>query len=127
VTDRSPHSESDSRVVPFRRRGAPPGKPSRWRWPTIAPQAMSSQVESLAKYERAGEDHDYRRRMLVNGLALAFTALLIAAGLWIAITMADMRKNQDCYLTGRRNCTPIDVKPAGHGALSTPRPTVRIG
>jgi hypothetical protein len=21
-----------------------------------------------------------------------------------------MRKNQDCYLSGRRNCTPIDVK-----------------
>jgi hypothetical protein len=25
------------------------------------------------------------------------------------IQIADMRKKQDCVLSGRRNCTPIDV------------------
>ena len=42
--------------------------------------------------------------------ALAVTVVLCVAGIWLVIQIADMRKNQDCYLSGRRNCTPIDVK-----------------
>ena len=40
----------------------------------------------------------------------AFTVALAVAGIWLAIQIADMRKNQDCLLSGRRNCAPIDVK-----------------
>jgi hypothetical protein len=29
--------------------------------------------------------------------------------LWLAISIADLRKNQDCALTGRRGCMPIEV------------------
>jgi hypothetical protein len=47
--------------------------------------------------------------MLMNGLGLAVTIVLIVAGLWIADVMAHMRKDQDCVLTGRKGCTPIDV------------------
>ena len=47
--------------------------------------------------------------MIVNLAALAFTVALAVAGIWLAIQIADMRKNQDC-LPGRRNCAPIDVK-----------------
>jgi hypothetical protein len=28
---------------------------------------------------------------------------------WLAMQIANMRKNQDCLLSGRRNCAPIDV------------------
>ena len=45
----------------------------------------------------------------MNFLGLAITVVLIVAGVWIAETIAEMRKNQDCYLAGRRNCAPIDV------------------
>jgi hypothetical protein len=48
--------------------------------------------------------------MMVNLAALAFTVALAIAGIWLAIQIADMRKNQDCLLSGRRNCAPIDVK-----------------
>ena len=48
--------------------------------------------------------------MLVNVAAIVFTIMLASAGAWLAIKIADMRKGQDCYLSGRRNCTPIDVQ-----------------
>jgi hypothetical protein len=48
--------------------------------------------------------------MIVNLAAVVVIALLIGAGLWIANTMAAMRKNQDCVLSGRRGCTPVEFK-----------------
>ncbi|MCW5689606.1 MAG: hypothetical protein KIT76_13750 [Pseudolabrys sp.] len=66
-------------------------------------------ADDLAKYSRDETPDDYRQRMIVNAAALAFVALLGAAGLWLADTMASMRKNQDCVLTGRRGCSPVDV------------------
>ena len=47
--------------------------------------------------------------MMVNAVAFVFVIALIGAGLWLADTMAQMRRNQDCVLTGRRGCTPVDV------------------
>ncbi|MFD2183554.1 hypothetical protein [Rhodoplanes azumiensis] len=53
---------------------------------------------------------DYRDRMVANLAGLAVLAILIAGGLWIAVTMADQRKSQDCVLSGRPACTPIPVQ-----------------
>jgi len=47
--------------------------------------------------------------MTVNIAAFVFVAVLALIGYWLADTMATMRKNQDCVLTGRRGCTPIDI------------------
>ena len=63
----------------------------------------------LSKYERGREPEDYRHRMLMNIAGLAVLGLLIGVGLWLATSIADLRKNQDCALSGRRNCTPIEV------------------
>jgi hypothetical protein len=65
--------------------------------------------EDLSKYEHDVEPDDYRHRMLMNIAGLVVVALLIGTGLWIANTMAAMRKNQDCVLSGRRGCTPVEV------------------
>ena len=71
----------------------------------------ASPVEGLAKYEGGEEqDDNYRHRMMVNLAAFLFIVALAAAGVWLAIQIVDMRKNQDCLLSGRRNCAPIDVK-----------------
>jgi len=94
-------AEGEPRVVRFRRRGAGAGNV---RLPAPSP------VEDLAKYERNEGPDDYRHRMLINGAALLFVVALSAAGLWIADTMADMRKNQDCVLSGRSGCTPVTVE-----------------
>jgi hypothetical protein len=40
---------------------------------------------------------------------LGFFAVLVALGIWLLGTMADVRKAQDCAAQGRRNCVTIDV------------------
>jgi hypothetical protein len=62
--------------------------------------------------------------MMVNLAALGFTAVLAVAGIWLVIQLADLRKNQDCVLSGRRNCAPIDGQ--GTGALRTDELRVRL-
>jgi hypothetical protein len=48
-------------------------------------------------------------RAIENAVMLAFFAVLVAAGIWLLSTMADVRKAQDCAAQGRRNCGTIDV------------------
>src|SRR5262245_59714868 len=93
-------SENDRRVVSFRR-----SKPGRSSDPPP--------VESLAKYERtedSDDSDDYRQRMIVNAAVFVLVIGLIGAALWLADTMAAMRKNEDCVLSGRRGCTPVEVR-----------------
>jgi len=66
-------------------------------------------TEDLGKYQRGHDGDDYRHRMIMNVAAFVFVAALIGVGLWLADTMAQMRKNQDCVLSGRRGCTPVEV------------------
>jgi hypothetical protein len=89
-------------VIPFRPRSAPRGS----RHPRQAAQSEPA-VPDLAKYERREADDDYRHRMKMNALALIVTCLLIGGGLWLAETMAEIRKIQDCVMSGRQNCAPI--------------------
>ena len=53
------------------------------------------------------EPDDFRHRMLANMAAFAFTVALIAIGIWLAMSIADLRKTQDCVLMGRRDCARI--------------------
>ncbi len=99
ASDRSPSSDNEPRVVNFRR------GPAGARRPAAGPPP----VEDLAKYERGEGADDYRHRMIVNAAAFLFVIALIGAGLWLADTMAQMRKDQDCVLSGRRGCTPVEV------------------
>ncbi|MCO5128985.1 MAG: hypothetical protein M9932_00280 [Xanthobacteraceae bacterium] len=55
----------------------------------------------------AGDGDEFRHRMLTNLAALVFTAALTAAGIWLAISIAELRRTQDCVLAGHRNCAPI--------------------
>jgi hypothetical protein len=108
MLDHSLPPNDKGRVIPFRQRGVP-----RWRWP--APPSFGGGEppggDPLAKYEREGED-DYRHRMKMNVLGFLITVLLVISGIWIADTIAAMRKLQDCFLAGGRNCAPISVPPA---------------
>ncbi len=100
VSDKQSSSHGEPRVVNFRR-GPGGARP---------PAAGPTPVEDLAKYERDESADDYRHRMMMNVAAFGFVVALIAAGLWLADSMAEMRKNQDCVSSGRRNCFPIEVK-----------------
>jgi hypothetical protein len=71
-------------------------------------------AKDLSRYERPrDEGDDFRHRMLANVAALAFTVALTAIGIWLAVSIADLRKTQDCVLMGRRDCARISVTPEG--------------
>ena len=92
-------SEPEGQVLPFRPRGS--------MFARNAPRPPA--VPDLEKYEHAAnEPDDFRHRMTMNALGLAVTVGLVVTGIWIANTMASMRKNQDCVLSGRRGCSPVD-------------------
>lgn len=48
--------------------------------------------------------------MIANAAAIAFTAALTGAGIWLAMTLADLRNTQDCVLMGRRDCAHISAQ-----------------
>ena len=94
---REPAGEA-GRVLPFRRPG------------TLPTRNTPPPASDLGQYERRpDEPDDYRHRMLMNSLAFVATVILVVVGIWIADVMAQMRKNQDCVLTGRSGCTPVNV------------------
>ena len=93
------------RVLPFQRHGQVR--------PRVPRPADDSPVEGVEKYARSEEPDNYRQRMINNGLAFAFCILLVAIGVWLATSIAEMRKNQDCVLSGRRNCANVVAPSAG--------------
>jgi hypothetical protein len=106
-TQRPISSDDDHRVVKFRPRTSaqPPGR---------SQQEIRHEAKGLSHYERGPEEpDDFRHRMLANLAALAFTVALTAIGIWLAMSIAELRKNQDCVLMGRRDCAQISSIPRG--------------
>jgi hypothetical protein len=68
---------------------------------------VRSQPQDLTQFERTSEPDDYRHRMRMNIAAGLFTVALISFGVWLAISIADLRRTQDCILYGRRDCAVI--------------------
>jgi hypothetical protein len=65
----------------------------------------------MSEEGRGGEKppEDEGNRNVQNVVMLGFFAVLVAAGVWLLGTMAELRKVQDCAAQGRRNCATIDV------------------
>jgi hypothetical protein len=108
-TQRPIPSEDEHRVLEFRPRNSirPPGRQGFPRG-QAEPEAVRPEPNDLSRYERPrDEPDDFRHRMLGNVAAIAFTVALMAIGIWLAVSIADMRKTQDCVLTGRRDCARI--------------------
>jgi hypothetical protein len=99
ANDQPSSPQPERRVLKFSRRGA-----------GVRPAASAPPpADDLAKFERGAEADDYHHRMMMNTAAFLFVVALIGAGLWLADTMASVRRNQDCVLAGHRNCTPVEV------------------
>jgi hypothetical protein len=108
-TQRPITSEEEHRVLEFRPR-SPARPPGRQGYPRTQPEPKDAGPEpnDLSRYERArDEPDDFRHRMLANVAAIAFTVALMAIGIWLTVSIADMRKTQDCVLMGRRDCARI--------------------
>jgi len=63
----------------------------------------------LTQFERSDEPDDFRHRMVTNAIVFVFVSLLVLGALWLANSLAIMRKNQDCVLSGKRGCTPVEA------------------
>lgn len=48
-------------------------------------------------------------RTVENAVLLGMFVVLVAAGIWLLGSMADLRKAQDCAAQGRRNCGTIET------------------
>jgi hypothetical protein len=104
-------SDDEHRVLKFRPRtlAHPPGQRG-------GPDQLDRdeggrhQSANLSRVERDREEpDDFRHRMLANLAAFAFTVALTAIGIWLAMSIADLRKTQDCVLMGRRDCAQISA------------------
>ena len=109
MPDQSMSSKESGRVIRFRPREA---SPSGWRWPVQRSRPRQPPIADLAKFQKTKGEDDYRHRMTMNALALVVTSVLVVVGIWLAISIADMRKKQDCYLQGGRNCNQISIPQA---------------
>jgi hypothetical protein len=52
---------------------------------------------------------DQGNRSVENAVMLGFFVMLVAGGVWLLGTMADVRKAQDCAAQGRRNCATLEI------------------
>jgi hypothetical protein len=98
-------TDDEHRVLKFRPRTSsePPGRP-------VQQNDVRPEQNDLSRYERVREEpDDFRHRMLANMAAFAFTVALTAIGIWLAMSIADLRKTQDCVLMGRRDCAHIST------------------
>jgi len=88
-------------------RSVPPPYPG----PAAGPaDAAAGPADDLARYEQEPDEPvNYRQRMLMNVIAVIIVTLLVGAGVWIADTIAEMEKDQDCVMQGRVNCAPIEA------------------
>jgi hypothetical protein len=77
-----------------------------------ASEPESELPDELKQYEQDREEDEpinYPQRMLMNIIAVAIVTLLIGVGVWLADTIANMEREQDCVLQGRQNCAPIEI------------------
>lgn len=108
-TQRPIISDDEHQVLQFRPRTSP--QPSGRRGGGIVQPLHAQPVPEpldLSRYEQPREPpDDFRHRMLANIAALAFTIALTAIGIWLAVSIADLRRTQDCVLMGRHDCVKI--------------------
>jgi hypothetical protein len=84
-----------------------PGKPS---FAVATPQPFEDERDDFARFEQEQDEPiDYRHRMIMNLIALAILISLVGLGVWIADTISDLQREQDCLMQGRSNCAPIEV------------------
>jgi hypothetical protein len=104
-------SDDEHRVLKFRPRtlAHPPGRRAYPGEPPPREDSGQAPNDPSRHAQARNEPDDFRHRMLANVAALAFTVALTAVGIWLAMSIADLRKTQDCVLMGRRDCARIST------------------
>jgi hypothetical protein len=109
VKTQRPIADDEHRVLQFRPRSAL-HSPQLHNAPLQSHPRGQSEPLDLSRYEKPRpEPDDFRQRMLANVAAFAFTVALTAIGIWLAMSIADLRKTQDCVAMGRHDCVRIST------------------
>ncbi|MFH1341567.1 MAG: hypothetical protein ABIL01_10215 [Pseudomonadota bacterium] len=112
ITSQPIASDDEHRVLKFRPRtlAHPPGQQDSQTRHQDGRQKSQDITGDLSRFERdRDEPDDFRHRMLANVAAFAFTVALTAIGIWLAVSISDLRKTQDCVLMGRHDCAQIST------------------
>ena len=48
-------------------------------------------------------------RRTANIFLLVAAIIVIGGGVWLVNAMVDSKKSEECFESGRRNCTPVSV------------------
>jgi hypothetical protein len=105
MTSQEPSKDEEKgRILPFR-----PRAPRSWNAQLRLRDQLRSPVDDLSKYSRRPDEDNYRHRMVMNLLAFLVLALIVYCGIWLTNTLSQLRKDQDCVLSGRTNCAPIQI------------------
>jgi len=103
-------SEQEHRVLKFRPRTLPTLPAGRGTWAT---SLFSTKPRKSRTTCRATSETAMNRTIFAivcwQMCGLAFTVALTAIGIWLAVSIADLRKTQDCVLMGRRDCARIST------------------
>jgi hypothetical protein len=87
-----------------------PRRPDKPSFAVAAPQPIEDELDDFARFEQEQDEPiDYRHRMIMNLIALTILISLVGLGVWIADTISDLQREQDCLMQGRSNCAPIEV------------------
>ncbi|MGH6715354.1 MAG: hypothetical protein ACREDC_04085 [Bradyrhizobium sp.] len=110
-TQRPIVADDEHRVIQFRPRKA--AHTPQLRSPmAVQPQHQDApEPLDLLRYEQPQEEpDDFRHRILANIATLAFTVALAAVGIWLAMSVVDLRKTHDCTLSGWHDCMHIPTR-----------------
>lgn len=96
-------------VILFRPRQAGSSRPAAMP-PKRTSALPATPPTGLRRSQRSrDDDEDPRHRRLIHALGLAFCLVLATAGVWLANEFAEMKRVQDCVLSGRSLCIPLDL------------------
>ena len=105
------NSGDKARVIRFKPRTlhTAPGQPRGAAGQKLAAAANEHWPDTQRDANNAAisDADEFRHRMLANATDVVFTIALTAVGIWLAMSIADLRSTQDCVLMGRHNCAPI--------------------
>ena len=78
-----------------------PRRPARQSFAAGTPQPVEDDLDDFARFEQEQDEPiDYRHRMIMNLIALAILISLVGLGVWIAHTISDLQREQDCRCKG---------------------------
>jgi hypothetical protein len=108
---RSAHPPETGSVILFRPRQA--AFPTRDR--AARPQGAAGVRRPLLARE---DSDDHRHRLHIHALGLAFCLILAVVGVWLANEFTEMKRVEDCVLSGRTGCIPLKI--AAHSDRTLP-------